>query len=320
MAIRALGVDLGGTNARAAVIDRDTGEILVARKESHRDRSPQAVVELVAGVVESAARADGQSVKSFGRLGVGVPGPCLGEAGIVLSAPNLGWQDVPFGSLLEERLGMPVRIANDLSAAAWGERRFGAAKGIDDVVLVFVGSGVGSGLIVGGRLCEGHRGVGGELGHVKVRPARPSTPIRRCGCGEMGCLEAYAGGMNISSRVQEELQGGVASIIGELVGGNLQQINPSVVDRACGAGDRYAQALWDEVSDALGMAVAAVATLLNPARILLGGGVMLACPELNRLVRQTIESRVARPSAVGLKVESPFLGDDAGVIGAALLE
>src|SRR5690349_12676912 len=129
----ALGVDLGGTNARAAVVDRDAGEIVSSHKAPHQDRSPTAVVETVAHAVLEALGGHGRTPASFGRVGVGVAGQCLGRSGVVLNAPNLGWRDVPFGDLLGARLGTPVRILNDLSAAAWGERRFGAARGVDDV-------------------------------------------------------------------------------------------------------------------------------------------------------------------------------------------
>ncbi len=320
MPVLALGVDLGGTNARAAVVDRDTGEIVAAHKEPHRDRSPQAVVDVVVRAMQEAARAEGHEVVRFGHVGVGVAGQCLGRTGVVLNAPNLGWRDVPLGELLERAAGVKVRIANDLSAAAWGERLFGAARGLDDVALVFVGSGVGSGLILGGHLHEGHRGVAGELGHVKVRPMRGATTLRPCGCGEVGCLEAYTSGMNIAARVREELASGAASRVRDLVAGDLARVNATVIDDAYAQGDAYARALWEEVADLLGTAIASVVTLLNPARVILGGGVVLGCPGLHRLVEDVFASRVSRSAAVGLTLERAHLGDDAGVIGAALLE
>ena len=319
MTALALGVDLGGTNARAAVVDRDSGEIVSSHKAQHRDRSPATVVESVARAVLDVLEGHERTPGSFGRVGVGVAGQCLGRTGMVLNAPNLGWRDVPFGEMLAARLAAPVRIANDLSTAAWGERRFGAARGFDDAVLVFVGSGVGSGLILGGRLHDGHRGLAGELGHVKVRPLRGGAP-RQCGCGELGCLEAYASGMNIAARVREELAAGAASQVLELVQGDLSRVSATVLDTAYAAGDGYARALWEEVSDLLGNAIATVVTLLNPARVILGGGVILGCPELRGLVLSTFEAKVSRSAAVGLTIERAFLGDDAGVIGAALLE
>jgi glucokinase len=320
MAALAMGVDLGGTNARAAVVDCDTGEIVAAHKEPHLERTPEAVVQVVARAVRCSGRAAGREPAAFGRVGVGVAGQCLGRTGVVLNAPNLGWRDVPFGELLERELGVPVRIANDLSAAAWGEQRFGAARGLDDVALVFVGSGVGCGLILGGKLHDGHRGVAGELGHVKVRPMRPDTPVRRCGCGEMGCLEAYASGMNIAARVREELASGAASLVRDAVEGDLARVNATVLDDACARGDPYARALWDEVADLLGNSMANLVTLLDPARVILGGGVLLGCPELLRRLREVFDARVSRSAATGLSFERAFLGDDAGVIGAALLE
>ncbi|HZZ86281.1 MAG TPA: ROK family protein [Anaeromyxobacteraceae bacterium] len=316
----ALGVDLGGTNARAAVVDRDSGEIVAAHKEPLHARDPAAVVEVVAHAVREATEAQGVAAGSFRSVGVGVAGQCLGATGMVLNAPNLGWRDVPFGALLSERLGVRVRIVNDLSAAAWGEKRFGAAQGLSEVVLVFVGSGVGSGLILGGRLHEGARGIGGELGHVKVRPARASTPVRRCGCGMMGCLEAYASGVNIAARVREELAAGISSRVLELAGGDPARITASVVDAAWGEGDGYARALWGEVAELLGTSIANVATLLNPERIILGGGVVLGCPHLVRLALEQLDEKVLVAARQGLSVERAFLGDDAGVIGAALLE
>ncbi len=316
----ALGVDLGGTNARAAVVDASSGEIVAAHKEPLRDRSPAKVVEVVRHALREAALAAGVAPEGAGRVGVGVAGQCLGATGVVLNAPNLGWRDVPFGELLSKALSLPVKVANDLAVAAWGEKRFGAAKGLDDVVLVFVGSGVGSGLILGGRLPDGATGVAGEFGHIKVRPARPDTKVRRCGCGEWGCLEAYTSGMNVAARVREELEAGARSAVRDLAGGDLSRVNASLVDDAHRAGDPYAIALWDEVGELLGTAVANLVTILNPARVILGGGVLLGCPALDAEVRRRFDAAGSRSATRGLTIERAWLGDDAGVIGAAVLE
>jgi glucokinase len=314
----ALGVDLGGTNARAAVVDVDTGEIVAAHKEPLHDRAPARVVEVVRHALMEAAGAASISLTAADGIGVGVAGQCLGATGVVLNAPNLGWRDVAFGELLRVAVGVPVRIANDLSVAAWGEKRFGAAKGLDDVVLVFVGSGVGAGLILGGRLHDGAQGVAGELGHLKVRPSRPGAP-RPCGCGEAGCLEAYTSGMNVAARVREEIAAGAQTTVLALAGGDPARIRASLVDDAYRGGDPYARALWDEVADLLGTAFANVVTLLNPGRLILGGGVLLGCPALADLVRARFDGAVSRSATKGLTVERAWLGDDAGVVGAAVL-
>jgi glucokinase len=316
----AIGVDLGGTNARAAVVDSDTGEIVSAHKEPLRDRTPERVVEVVRHALLQAAAAAGVSPAAAGLVGVGVAGQCLGATGVVINAPNLGWRDIAFGALLSTALGVRVKVANDLAVAAWGEKRFGAAKGLDEVVLVFVGSGVGSGLILGGRLHDGATGVAGEFGHVKVRPARAGTAPRRCGCGEMGCLEAYTSGMNVAARVREELEAGAHTAVRDLAGGDLSRVNASLVDDAFHAGDAYARELWGEVGELLGTAIANLVTLLNPARVILGGGVFLGCPALAALVRSHFDEKVSRSATRGLTIEHAWLGDDAGVIGAAVLE
>jgi glucokinase len=315
MASLAIGADLGGTNARAAVVDRGTGRIVAAHRVRLEDRSPQAVAEVLARAVREAASQGGADLTG---IGVGVAGQVLGATGVVLNAPNLGWRDVPFGQLLANAAGTKVRIANDLSAAAWGEREFGAARGVDDAILVFVGSGVGSGLILGGRLHEGARGVAGEVGHMKVRPLRGGAP-RPCGCGQRGCLEAYAGGHNLSARVREELSAGARSSIPALVGGDLGRVTPTVVDQAFAAGDSYAQALWEEVADLLGTTLANLVTLLNPARVILGGGVRAGCPELAALVLRVYAERVSVSAGADVQLVPAALGDDAGVVGAALL-
>ncbi len=316
----ALGVDLGGTNARAAVVDASSGEIVAAHKEPVRDRAPERVVEVIHHALREAASAAGIAPAAAGRVGVGVAGQCLGTTGVVLNAPNLGWRDVPFGALLSAALSLPVKVANDLAVAAWGEKHFGAAKGLDEVLLVFVGSGVGSGIIVRGHLHDGATGVAGEFGHVKVRPSRPETKPRRCGCGEWGCLEAYTSGMNVAARVREELGAGVSSAVRELAGGELARVKASLVDDAHRAGDAYAIALWEEVGELLGTATANLVTILNPARLILGGGVLLGCPALAGVVRRRFDEAVSRSATRGLTIENAWLGDDAGVIGAALLE
>jgi glucokinase len=314
-----IGVDLGGTNARAAVVDADTGEVIAAHKEPLRDRTPDGVVDVVRHVIAEAVAAGGVAAGAVGAVGVGVAGQCLGRTGVVLNAPNLGWRDVAFGELLRDAIGVPVRVANDLSVAAWGEKRFGAAKGIDDVVLVFVGSGVGSGLILAGRLHDGAQGVAGEFGHVKVRPIRPETAVRRCGCGQLGCLEAYTSGVNVAARVREEIAAGARTSIHARVGGDLSRVNASLVDDAYRAGDAYARSVWAEVGELLGTEIANLVTILNPSRLILGGGVLLGSPALGELVRRFFDEKVSLSATKGLTIERAWLGDDAGVIGAAVL-
>jgi glucokinase len=315
---RALGVDLGGTNARAAIVDTASGAIVAARKELLIERSPEAVVRTVAALVRGAADDAGIEAPSLGTVGVGVAGQCLGATGIVLNAPNLGWRDVAFGGMLAGALSQPVRVAHDLSAAALGEQAFGAAKGVADALVVFVGSGVGAGLVLHGRLYEGAYGVAGELGHVKVRAPRAGQKDRACGCGEWGCLEAYAGGHNLAARIREDVSSGLAERVRALAGGDAD-VSAATVEAAYEEGDLYARELWGEIGELLGREIANATTLLNPARVVLGGGVLRGCPNLARIVRAQIMDKTVRAARAGVEVVTAELGDDAGLVGAALL-
>jgi glucokinase len=199
-----------------------------------------------------------------------------------------------------------VSLLNDLQAAALGELGAGAAVGYKDVVLVFVGSGVGSAAILEGRLYTGAMGVAGELGHTRAVPNG-----RRCGCGELGCLEAYVSGRHLAERVKEALAAGTPS---KLVAG----ASATEIEREALAGDALATSLFEEAIRLLSLAIGNLVTTLNPSLVVLGGGVILNGPELRRRLGVGVVEQAARISRVGLTVADAKLGDDAGVVGAAL--
>ncbi|MHB1845073.1 MAG: ROK family protein [Deltaproteobacteria bacterium] len=307
----AIGIDLGGTNARAAVIDWD-GKVLSACKRPLADRAPEAVADLLAVASLEALRQAKRNEAEVVALGVGAAGQIHSGTGVVAVGPNLGWRDVPFAALLGKRLSWPVLLMNDLSAASWGERSVGAGESEADVLLYFVGTGVGSGLILNGRLYEGSGGVAGEVGHTKV--VVPGG--RLCGCGEHGCLEAYCGGHNLSMRVAEALGQGRESTLARAAAAG--PVRAADIEQAALSGDMLARELWDECARLLSVSLANYVTVLNPARVILGGGVLLTCPELRRtLVERTFELAL-RASRPGLQIVEARLGDDAGVVGSGL--
>lgn len=305
-----LGVDLGGTNARAAVVD-EQGRIMAVSKTVLVDRSPGAVVEAIAQAAAAAVEQAGAPVKA---AGVGAAGQLRGDTGVMAVAPNLGWRNVPLGTLLQERLGYSVRVVNDLRAAAWGELHAGAGRGALDTLTVFVGSGVGSAIISGGRLVTGAGGVAGELGHTKVVPGG-----RRCGCGELGCLEAYVGGHNLMAQARELLAAARSPVLQELTGGDPAKVNPIMVEQAAEAGDEAAKEVYERAALFLAMAVANQVTVLNPARLVLGGGVLRNAPGLMRRVQEGVRAYASTTSRESLLIVEAELGDDSGIIGAALL-
>lgn len=290
----AVGVDLGGTQARAAVVDRASGRVVEAAKESWTDRRPEAVigatVRLVQGLLSRHSQVEGA-------LGVAFAGMLFG--GRVVNAPNLGWRDVELAGPLQQALGRSVTVVNDLSAAAWGERSAGAARGAQHTLTVFVGTGVGSAIIAGGRLIIGARQAAAELGHVKV----VETGGRRCGCGQVGCLEAYAGGAKLAEWMAEEGLIGAASDLEPLAS----------------KGDPRAKRLYDFATGQLALAIANQVTVLNPEVLVLGGGVLSRCPGMVQRIRDTVYARATQASVNGLRIEQATLGDDSGLVGAALL-
>lgn len=288
-----LGVDIGGTNARAGVVDSDTGALVHVAKQMLGDREPQAVVETVGTLIDSVT----SRVRPDTAVGVGFAGMLDGS--MVVNAPNLGWREVDFGSMLSRRVGRPVKLINDLAVAAWGEFSAGSAKGVSDSFTVFVGTGVGSAIISGGRLVRGSRGVAGEFGHTKV----VLEGGRQCGCGQTGCLEAYMGGAKLEEWLRESgLQG-----------------NAHDLEKLALEGDAKAGELYDFAVGHLGLAIANQVTMLNPAVVVLGGGVLSNCPGMVERVTQLVMARANAPSAKSVRITMAKLGDDAGLVGAALL-
>ncbi|QAT88288.1 glucokinase [Corallococcus coralloides] len=305
-----LGIDLGGTFARAAVVD-GKGEILASAKVAVQDRKPQGVVETIAQAAEEAVRTSGVKVDG---CGVGAAGQIHKDTGVISVAPNLGWRDVPLAAMLTKRLGFDVKVVNDLSAAAWGELHAGAGRGAQDILVVFVGSGVGSAIIADGRLVQGGGGVAAELGHIKVVPGG-----RLCGCGEHGCLEAYAGGHNLIAQTKELLASGGSRVLETLAHDDPDTITPVTLETAAEAGDAKAREIHDRAARFLALAVANYVTVLNPSRLVLGGGVLTHCPGIKRQVLDGVQQWSSRVSREGLLIADAELGDDSGIIGAALL-
>ena len=288
----ALGVDIGGTNARAAVVEPSTGKLLNTVKEPLADRTPAGVVAVVRSLVEKVGA--GHTVE---KVGVGVAGMLRGD--VVVNAPNLHWRDVDFGGPLSKALGRQVRLVNDLSAAAWGELQGGAGRGATDTFTVFVGTGVGSAIISGGRLIQGSTGVAAEFGHVKLVPEGG----RLCGCGEYGCLEAYMGGAKLTEWMAES---GVSG-------------TPSDLERQAQEGVTTAKGIYDFAVGHLALSIANQVTVLNPAVVVLGGGVLSRCPGMVRRITDVVMARASAASRSALQIRMAELGDDSGLVGAALL-
>ena len=308
----AIGVDLGGTNARAALVDvAGGGRILVEEKSRVTDHAPAAVADLVAGLIARVKTSHGADAPL--PIGVGFAGMLRGATGVVANGPNYGWRDVDLGTLLRARLGAEVHLHNDMNAVAFGESRYGGERPERDLLCVYVGTGVGGGMVLAGNLYIGTNHLAGEIGHVKV-----VVNGRLCGCGQRGCIEAYAGGTHLAARARQELGAGAVSLAVELAGG-AANVHAGHLDQAAAAGDPFAVNLLDEVAPLLALVLANAVTLLNPSVLVLGGGVWERAPELRRRVLAVLPLAVNAPASEGLTIRDTRLGDNAGVLGAATL-
>jgi glucokinase len=303
-----IGVDVGGTTVAAGVVD-DQGSVLATAQRDTPSDDPRRTEDVIVEVVgELAVSHDVEAV------GVGAAGFVDAQRSTVLFAPNLAWRDEPLRTGIEGRCGLPVVIENDANAAAWGEVRFGAGRGEDFVVVLTVGTGIGGGIVLGGRLLRGRFGVAGEIGHINIVPDG-----RRCGCGLEGCWEQYASGRALVQEAQElaNASPAMARDLLRLAGGEPEMITGPMVTQAAREGDVAALRCFDVVGTWLGRGMAQLAAVLDPGLFVLGGGVSAAGELLRagawRALLQHLTARGYRPHA---ELRVAELGPEAGIIGA----
>lgn len=305
-----LAFDIGGTNLRGAIVDGD-GRLLADARASSIGLSAEAVAREAKTLADALEARAGVKVQ---RVGAGVAAMLPEPGDVIENAPNLGWRNVPLKQLMSDALdGRAVQLFNDVDAIAYGEAACGAARGSRHVLCVFVGTGVGAGIIVDNRLLRGHRGVAAEVGHVRVVPKGG----RLCGCGAHGCLEAYVGGAALLERIAEAVTAGKAPRVAELAGGQVATV--AHVDHASREGDPFSTALWDESETFLAVALANLITVLNPDKLVLGGGVLTRAPLLWDRVRSSVPRYTNVVALTGFSIVDAGLGDDAGLVGAAAL-
>jgi glucokinase len=304
-----IGIDVGGTKIAGGLVD-ESGAIVARTRRDTPSTDPAAIVhDIVAVVTELRA---GQVVDG---VGVGSAGFVDAGRSTVLFAPNLAWRDVPVRDQVSDATGLRVVVENDANAAAWGEFRFGAAEDVDDMVCVTIGTGVGGGVVVDGRLYRGAHGIGAELGHVRMVPGG-----HLCGCGNHGCVEQYASGRALVREARALADSGsvFASRLLEMAGGDPAAITGPMVTLAAQEGDEPSRELITDLGRWLGEALAMFAAILDPAVFVIGGGVseageLLVQPAVTAYHRN-LTGRGHRPEA---EIRIATLGNDAGIVGAA---
>ncbi len=307
-----IAVDLGGTNIRAALCNRQ-GSILKRHKQlTLADEGPQAVINRI---VESIRRVmpdtDPASVKA---VAVASPGPLDPFTGVVMYAPNLsGWIDIPLRAILQERLQLPVAIGNDANLAALGEQRYGAGRGMKDMVYVTISTGIGGGVILNNQMVLGMRGLAAEIGHTTLDIHAGWTHA-----GVPGSFEGYASGTGIARLAQHKLREGRPSLMVELAGGHIDAVTAREVSEAAQHNDPLALEIVAEVARIIGLGFVNLLHLYDPAIIVVGGSVSLMGDMLFEPVRQTVQ-QYAMPPYRNRPIVRAALGDDCGLLGAAAL-
>ncbi|MFA5110091.1 MAG: ROK family protein [Desulfobaccales bacterium] len=314
----AIGVDLGGTKVEVAAVDSQGAIRRQLREPTDVGGGPDGITAQIARLIRE-VKQDGSPYLPLG-VGVGVAGQTTKDTGVVRFSPNLHWREAPFRDLLQAALNLPVVITNDVRAATWGEWLHGAGRGSDDLICLFIGTGVGGGVVSGGRMLSGCSNTAGELGHITTDLHGPP-----CSCGNRGCLEALAGGWAIARRAREAINDAPAAGVAFLKAAGLtgpvapENISAKVVAAAAEAGDPLARLIVDEVARALIAGTVSLVNAFNPCRLILGGGVMEGLPELLSRIEQGIRRAGLNAATENLAVLPAKLRHDAGVIGAAAL-
>jgi len=306
-----LAIDIGGTKFVAAVVST-AGEIISRQYElTLADEGPEAVVgRLLESIKDLVRNATPTSVPSA--IAIACAGAIDSTAGTVTSSPNLpGWHDVPLREMVREATGIRTILLNDASAAALGEHAFGAGRGVSNLIYITVSTGIGGGIVIGGKLYEGACGAAGEIGHTTIDVNGP-----HCSCGNVGCLEMLASGKAIAREAQRLISGGARSCILELAEGELQNVTAQTVSAAAQRGDATAKAVVAKAAAYLGVGLVNLVNIFNPEMIIVGGGVAKMGDSLLDGARRVVAERAFQLPARAVRIVPSELGDNAGILGA----
>lgn len=311
-----VGVDVGGTNVVVGTVPEDGSTVYGFRKQrTPVSDGPDAVVAQIARMVEEsmaeARQTLGDQAGEVAGVGLGAPGPLDRASGIVLLTPNLGWTNFPLRDRVSEATGLPATLDNDANCAVFGEWWRGAARGANIVIGLTIGTGIGGGIVLDGTIFHGASDIAGEIGHMSI-----DSTGRRCGCGNYGCLEAYASGTAIAQRAIEGVQSGAVSTLATYAGGDLSGVTAQVVYQAAQDGDEYALEVIGDTARFLGAGVANLINIFNPEVIVICGGVTAAGDRLFKPLRAEVNRRAFRPAIERCQILPGEIKETAGVYGA----
>jgi len=307
-----VGLDIGGTKIDAGILDTSGKILKKIRIYTEAHEGLDAVIQRIYAVIDTVTEGIKSSICG---IGIGVPGQVDVKNGIVVFAPNMGWKNVEIRKLIQERYKLPVEIENDANCGALAEAKLGAGSGIDNLVWITVGTGVGGGIIIDGKLLQGANFAGGEIGHMIIEENGLV-----CGCGNRGCLEALAAGPAIIHQMKEKITAGTQTAVLKMIDNDIDKITVGVIAKAADLGDNLSHKVLNRAGEYLGLGVVSLANILNPEAIILGGGVMeVAGHHLLKIIKDIVLKRALSQASKSLRIELAMLGNDAGLIGTSLL-
>jgi glucokinase len=310
-----LGIDIGGTNLVVGSVAEDGSALhALASEPTGAEAGERDVLDRLIALAKRTIDRTKRELPGAEIIGVGVgaPGPLDTKSGVVLLTPNLGWVNLPLRQIIHDQLKLPASLDNDANCAVLGEWWRGAARGTRNAIGITIGTGIGGGIILEGRLYHGASDCAGEIGHTTI-----DSEGRRCKCGNYGCLEAYASGPNIALRACEEIEAGAESRLGKYVDGDLTRITAQTVYQAAHDGDELATDVVNETAKFLGIGIANLLNIFNPEVVVVCGGVTLAGDHLFVPLRREVARRAFKPAVSVCRIVPCELTGTAGVYGAA---
>ena len=309
-----IGIDLGGTKILTAIINKDNGEVIsYVKKKTKKDKGPEKIVHKIIKSINQVLESANISIKNIDDIGIGAAGQVNREKGIIINAPNLDCSELNIREILQKEFNKPILLGNDVEIATIGEMYFGAGKNETDFVCIFVGTGIGSGIVQNGKIRYGATGTAGEIGHIIV-----DIGGRPCGCGGCGCLEAYASRLAIEKRIIGALKKGRKSDIVNYLEED-KPIKTSMIKKSLENKDELVTQIITEASEYLASGLASIINFYNPSLIILGGGLMNAIDYFYNHSIEIAKIKSLPTPAGNIRFEKAQLGDFSGVIGAALL-
>ncbi|MBI5802401.1 MAG: ROK family protein [Verrucomicrobia bacterium] len=310
-----IGVDLGGTKILAGVFNSQLKCLGKVKMSTKPERGPDGVLERVARCVQEAVDECDLKLDSIRAIGIGAPGAVDPVEGRMIFAPNLKWENVPLRKTLEKHLGLPVFAENDCNACALGVYETELDPKPRSMVGIFLGTGIGSGIVLDGRAYTGFNRTAGEIGHMVLEVNGP-----KCGCGNKGCFEALASRTALFRKIQTAVEDGQKTVLTDMLGPELTDMRSGDLRKALRRGDKFIEQIIEEAAEYTGIAVANVINFLNPEVIVLGGGVMdQLADDMMSIITETAKDYALPGTAKGIEILVSKLGDDAGITGAAVL-